>query len=758
MSYTKLALRFKRAVLTPLVFVLAAATSAAQGPSVTYITYPGIPGFGFSGLTAGSDGALWFSGSGGVGKITTSGVITQYVSNAAGTIAAGPDGALWFTEPSARKIGRITTGGAITEYFIPSLAQPGSIAAGSDGALWFTENNAQRIGRITTAGMVTEFSVPSLNSTGALQITAGPDGNLWFTDFLDPCPGGPKIGRITTAGVVTEYPLPTCVGGGGSITAGPDGALWYTTFDPAIIGRITTSGVITEYPLGTIGAVPFDLVAGPDGALWFLLSDFEGDFLALERVTTAGVFTQYTLPLSLNAGNAALAAGPDNALWLADGGGPIPGNPFGQAPAVFLRIGLGSGLSITTTSLPVGTNGVAYAANLTAQGGTPPYTWTVIAGSLPAGLSLNPATGAISGTPSGSGSSFTVRVTDSSSSPQSATQALSIAISSPSSTFSIAASPSGLPISVDGVSYATPHTFPCNPGTQHTLVVSSPQPIVFVTGGRYSFTGWSDGVTSLTRQITCVSTATTYTANFSTQYLLTTTVSPAGAGSIIASPGSSDGFYNSGTAVQLTASGNFLSWSGDLSGSANPQSLVMSGPKSVTANFATSTGPSPITIFNTGVATGGNGLLPDGAVDPHYALIASADPGFPGPNAYVVNSVGFPMGPWVLNGPSSKWLAPQANQSSGNAQGTYTYRTTFDLTGLNQATAALSGQWAADNEAVMKLNGVVVASVAGFSTLTPFNITSGFVAGVNTLVFVVTNSPSTPNPTGLRVEISGTTH
>jgi hypothetical protein len=40
--------------------------------------------------------------------------------------------------------------------------------------------------------------------------------------------------------------------------------------------------------------------------------------------------------------------------------------------------------------------------------------------------------------------------------------------------------------------------------------------------------------------------------------------------------------------VQLTASGNFLSWSGNLSGSANPQVLVMNEPKSVTANFASS--------------------------------------------------------------------------------------------------------------------------------------------------------------------------
>src|SRR5260370_29913156 len=122
--------------------------------------------------------------------------------------------------------------------------------------------------------MVTEFSVPSLNSTGALRITAGPDGNLWFTDILGPCPGGPKIGRITTAGVVTEYPLPTCVGGGGSIAAGADGALWYSTFDPPIIGRITTSGVITEYPLGVNRAGPFHFISGPDGALLLLLSDF----------------------------------------------------------------------------------------------------------------------------------------------------------------------------------------------------------------------------------------------------------------------------------------------------------------------------------------------------------------------------------------------------------------------------------------------------------------------------------------------------
>jgi len=56
-------------------------------------------------------------------------------------------------------------------------------------------------------------------------------------------------------------------------------------------------------------------------------------------------------------------------------------------------------LSVTTATLPGGTVGVAYSATLTATGGTGPYTWSIPTGSLPAGLTLNPATGVISGTP-----------------------------------------------------------------------------------------------------------------------------------------------------------------------------------------------------------------------------------------------------------------------------------------------------------------------------------------------------------------------
>ena len=86
-------------------------------------------------------------------------------------------------------------------------------------------------------------------------------------------------------------------------------------------------------------------------------------------------------------------------------------------------------LTITTTLLPGGVRNTLYSATLSATGGTTPYRWSISSGSLPSGLSLNSTTGAISGTPTATGTfSFTVKVTDSGSPAQSATKTLSITV------------------------------------------------------------------------------------------------------------------------------------------------------------------------------------------------------------------------------------------------------------------------------------------------------------------------------------------
>jgi hypothetical protein len=93
-------------------------------------------------------------------------------------------------------------------------------------------------------------------------------------------------------------------------------------------------------------------------------------------------------------------------------------------------------LSITTTSLPNGTENTAYSVPLQASGGTPPYTWTVATGStLPSWLTLSGSgtSWTLSGTPTtAAASNFSLTVTDSSVPPQSKTVALTITIVSPS--------------------------------------------------------------------------------------------------------------------------------------------------------------------------------------------------------------------------------------------------------------------------------------------------------------------------------------
>ena len=145
----------------------------------------------------------------------------------------------------------------------------------------------------------------------------------------------------------------------------------------------------------------------------------------------------------------------------------------------------------------------------------------------------------------------------------------------------VATSPAGLSITVDAVTYTAPQTFAWTEGSTHSIGVTTPQG----TGGtRYAYASWSDSGAA-THNITVPASAATYTASFTTQYLLTTAASPTAGGSVTPVTG----YYNSASVVPVSANANsgyeFKNWSGDLTGSANPTSITMSGPRSVTGNF-----------------------------------------------------------------------------------------------------------------------------------------------------------------------------
>ena len=66
-----------------------------------------------------------------------------------------------------------------------------------------------------------------------------------------------------------------------------------------------------------------------------------------------------------------------------------------------------------TTDLSAATVGEVYAQQLAVTGGTAPYTWSVVSGVLPSGVTLS-SSGVVSGIPSSSGSfCFTIQVVDS---------------------------------------------------------------------------------------------------------------------------------------------------------------------------------------------------------------------------------------------------------------------------------------------------------------------------------------------------------
>ncbi|MBI4905785.1 MAG: S-layer homology domain-containing protein [Acidobacteria bacterium] len=153
------------------------------------------------------------------------------------------------------------------------------------------------------------------------------------------------------------------------------------------------------------------------------------------------------------------------------------------------------------------------------------------------------------------------------------------------SAMTITSNPVGMSVTVDGINYVTPRSFTWNIGTSHTIATATQG-----TGTRYVFQSWSDGQAA-SHGINTPATSTTITANFATQYLLTVGLSDPTAGSVTRNPQATDGYYNAGSQVQLTAQAaalhQFSSWSGAASGVQNPLVVLMDGPKTVTANFNT---------------------------------------------------------------------------------------------------------------------------------------------------------------------------
>jgi hypothetical protein len=170
--------------------------------------------------------------------------------------------------------------------------------------------------------------------------------------------------------------------------------------------------------------------------------------------------------------------------------------------------------------------------------------------------------------------------------------------------------PAGIPFQVDGESHTGPAAFAWTHGSVHALSVDS-----LLDGGegtRFVFSGWRDGG-ARSRSVTVVS-DTVFTAVFSLQYRLGIATDPPGYGHLEISP--LQEWYEPGSTVMVEAFSDssfyeFSHWGGDLSGTANPDTLIMDNPKQLTAYF-----------IKTDVRPHGDGMTPG-----HFALYQN----FPNP-------------------------------------------------------------------------------------------------------------------------------
>ena len=177
-------------------------------------------------------------------------------------------------------------------------------------------------------------------------------------------------------------------------------------------------------------------------------------------------------------------------------------NSFTGTQAYSLTVA-GPNLVLPASALPAGTAGQAYAAAITpATGGTAPYSYAVSAGTLPAGIALDPATGGLSGTPTAAGTfTFTLTVSDSTPSPAAqASRSYSLSIAAPQ----VVVAPTTLSGATRGTAYS--QTLSASGGTAaYTYAITSgalPAGITLASNGTLSGTATVEGTFNFTVQAT----------------------------------------------------------------------------------------------------------------------------------------------------------------------------------------------------------------------------------------------------------------
>ncbi len=209
---------------------------------------------------------------------------------------------------------------------------------------------------------------------------------------------------------------------------------------PTRPGNFPFTITVTSYPVGVLGADENSTVSGERAYTMAVAPSINSVAVQISPADpsiAAGGKIQFTAAVS-NTSNTAVtwsaSAGTisSSGLFTAPASGStnsitVTASSAGASANATVTVA-SPAFEITTSSVPSAVEATPYSASMTASGGHPPYQWSLVSGSLPAGLQLNVGTGTLSGSPSQSGTfPFNVRGTDAAS--HTAQQSFSLVVS-----------------------------------------------------------------------------------------------------------------------------------------------------------------------------------------------------------------------------------------------------------------------------------------------------------------------------------------
>ena len=345
-------------------------------------------------------------------KATDSSTSAESVTGAE-SITVAPAGSLTLTSPPSGTVGApysgtigVSGGTAPYSCVITAGTLPAGLTLGAGCVITGTPTTA---GTSSVTVKATDTSSPIKTATSPVVLTINPSAlTLTLATLPGATVGVPYSATIGVSGGTAPY---ACSQTGGALPAG------LTLYGSCVVsGTPTTAGTSTAQVKATDSSTPVETVTGPESIkvspapLTLTLATLPGATVGVPYSATVGV-SGGTAPYACSQAGGTLPAGLTLAASCVVSGTPTTaGTSTAQVKATDTSTPIETvtgpesltvspaPLALTLSSLPNATVGTPYTATIGVSGGTPPYSCSIVAGTLPAGLTLGAAC-VVSGTP-----------------------------------------------------------------------------------------------------------------------------------------------------------------------------------------------------------------------------------------------------------------------------------------------------------------------------------------------------------------------